>query len=162
MIKSFNFIANKQTKAIIIGSMPGIASLEANEYYAHPRNLFWKYVFEAFNTEYHKPSYDEKISLLTAHHIGLWDVVKNCSRNGSLDTNIKKVVPNNFYFLTNNYPNILKFLFNGKKAFELFKKFYPDLLLKKEFIVLPSTSPANASIPFETKKNIWINQLKSI
>ncbi|MBR2273427.1 MAG: DNA-deoxyinosine glycosylase [Alphaproteobacteria bacterium] len=162
MLESFTFIANQQTKILIIGSMPGIASLRAQEYYAHPQNLFWKFVFKACCVDYNFPTYNEKIAVLSSHCLGLWDVVKNCAREGSLDCNIKEVIPNDFYFLTNCYPNILKFLFNGQKAFKLFKTFYPELLIKKQYAVLPSTSPANASIPFKEKESIWINSLISI
>lgn len=162
MIESFTFIANQQTKILIIGSMPGIASLRAQEYYAHPQNLFWKFVFKAYNIDYNFPTYDEKIAVLLSHCLGLWDVVKNCAREGSLDSNIKEAVPNDFHVLINTYTNIFKFLFNGKKAFELFKKFYPELLNQKQYAVLPSTSPANASIPLKEKESIWINNLISM
>ena len=159
MLQSFDYIADEQTTTLIIGSMPGVASLKATEYYAHKHNLFWRFVFEAFGVDFYTPSYVEKISLLTAHHFGLWDAAKNCLREGSLDTNIKNVVPNDFKTLFQTYPNIQRLLFNGQKAFQLFKRFHGDLLDEKEYTVLPSTSPANASIPLDKRRQVWFDAL---
>lgn len=160
MLQSFDYIADKQTTTLIIGSMPGVASLDAVEYYAHKHNLFWRFVFEAFNAEFNSPSYAEKISLLTAHHFGLWDAAKNCIREGSLDTNIKNVIPNDFKLLFAQYPNIKRLLFNGQKAFQLFKRFHPEFLQKMKYEILPSTSPANASIPLIERRRVWIEALQ--
>lgn len=159
MPESFDYIVNDKTHTLVIGSMPGIASLNAGEYYAHKHNLFWKLVFEAFKEEYAVPDFETKINLLLSHGIGLWDAAKSCSRNGSLDTNIKNVIPNNFQFLFSEYPHIRRLLFNGQKAFQLFKKYNSSLLVKREYIVLPSTSPANASIPLALRKQVWIDAL---
>lgn len=159
MLHSFDYIADDMTTTLIIGSMPGEASLTANEYYAHKYNLFWRFVFEAFGKEYHAPEYKEKILLLTTHRFGLWDAAKSCVRNGSLDTNIKNVEPNDFKALFQIYPNINRLLFNGQKAFQLFKRFHGDLLEKFDYVVLPSTSPANASIPLDKRRQVWFEAL---
>lgn len=161
MLHSFNFIADEMTTTLIIGSMPGVVSLEAAQYYAHKHNLFWRFVFEAFGEEYNAPSYERKIALLKAHHIGLWDAAKSCVREGSLDTNIKNVEPNDFGTLFQMYPNIQRLLFNGQKAFQLFKRFHRELLDTTQYIVLPSTSPANASIPLTLRQRVWIETLKN-
>lgn len=155
MLHSFSYIVNELTTTLIIGSMPGAASLAADEYYAHKHNLFWKFVFEAFDESYDAPDYKTKISVLSSHHFGLWDTAKSCVRDGSLDTNIKNVVPNDFKTLFQKYPNIRRLLFNGQKAFQLFKRFHGDLLNEIEYEVLPSTSPANASIPLEERRHKW-------
>lgn len=159
MLHSFDFIADEMTTTLVIGSMPGVASLEAAEYYAHKHNLFWRFVFEAFGEEYHTPSYAQKIALLKAHHIGLWDAAKSCVREGSLDTNIKDVTANDFQALFLMYPNIKRLLFNGQKAFQLFKRFHGALLDDVQYIVLPSTSPANASIPLALRRRVWFEAL---
>lgn len=159
MLHSFDYIADEMTTTLIIGSMPGEASLSAGEYYAHKHNLFWKFVFEAFSKEYNTPDYQEKITLLTLRHFGLWDAAKSCIRVGSLDTNIKDVEPNDFRTLFQIYPNIKRLLFNGQKAFQLFKRFHGDLLDDKEYAVLPSTSPANASIPLAKRRQLWFEAL---
>lgn len=162
MLKSFDYIVDRNTRLLVIGSMPGEASLRAKEYYAHPQNLFWRFVFEAFSENYNNPDYSAKISVLLKHHVGLWDVAKNCIRQGSADATISKVKCNNFHELLNSYPGILKFLFNGKKAYELFQKFNPDLLKNRDYVILPSTSPANASIKMEIKRKMWISELKKL
>ncbi len=159
MLHSFDFIADETTTTLIIGSMPGVASLEAGQYYAHKHNLFWRFVFEAFNEEYNAPSYEQKIALLKAHHFGLWDAAKSCAREGSLDTNIKDVKPNDFAALFKLYPNIKRLCFNGQKAFQLFKRFHGGLLASVQYTVLPSTSPANASIPLFERRRVWFEAL---
>jgi len=159
MLHSFNYIADEHTSTLIIGSMPGIASLEAHQYYAHKQNFFWRFIFEAFNENFDNPSYAEKINFLILHRIGLWDAAQTCIREGSLDSHIKNVVPNDFKVLFDIHPNISRLLFNGQKAFQLFKHFNGELLYHKQFMILPSTSPANASIPFNKKKALWIEAL---
>jgi hypoxanthine-DNA glycosylase len=159
MPQSFDFIVNEQTDTLIIGSMPGIKSLDAHEYYAHKQNLFWRFVFEAFRENFDNPSYAQKTTLLLQHHCGLWDAAQSCIRQGSLDTNIKNVKPNDFKILFELYPNIKRLLFNGQKAFQLFYRFNKYLLKNKEYIILPSTSPANASIPLEKRRKLWLTAL---
>ncbi len=159
MLHSFVFIADETTTTLIIGSMPGVASLEAGQYYAHQHNLFWRFVFEAFNEEYNAPNYEQKIALLKVHHFGLWDAAKSCAREGSLDTNIKDVIPNDFQTLFKRYPNIKRLCFNGQKAFQLFKRFHGGLLAGVQYTVLPSTSPANASIPLAERRRVWFEAL---
>lgn len=159
MSTSFDYIVNRFTHTLIIGSMPGAASLAAQEYYAYKYNLFWRFVFEAFGQDYQNPNFNEKISLLLAHGFGLWDAAQSCRRDGSLDTHIKDVIPNDFSALFAKYPHINRLLFNGKKAFQLFKQFQGDLLCEMEYAILPSTSPANASIPLAERRRIWIEAL---
>ncbi len=164
MIESFQYIADEKTEILVIGSMPGVASLQAGEYYAHPRNLFWRFCFEAFGETYeadNPPSYEAKKRFILQHHIGLWDAAGSCVREGSLDTNIKNVVPNDFYKLFQLYPQIKKLLFNGQTAYKLFARAYPDLLAEKEYLVLPSTSPANASIKLDKKRALWTEAIHS-
>ena len=159
MPKSFDFIVDEKTNTLIIGSMPGIKSLDAHEYYAHKHNLFWRFIFEAFKENFDDPSYTIKKEVILKHHLGLWDAAQSCIRKGSLDTNIKDVQPNDFNMLFRRYPHIKRLLFNGQKAFQLFARFHKDLLKDKEYIVLPSTSPANASIPLEKKRKLWFTAL---
>ena len=161
MPKSFNYIADKNTETLIIGSMPGVASLDAGEYYAYPHNFFWRFVFEAFDENFNIPTYKQKTELLLRHHIGLWDAAQSCVRDGSLDSHIKEVTPNDFKTLFVHYPNIKCLLFNGQKAFQLFKKFNSNLLDTKEYKILPSTSPANASIPLEIRRKLWLDALNN-
>ena len=88
----FPAVADERTDRMIIGSMPGAASLKAHQYYAHPRNAFWKIVAELFGAAYPFESYDAKLSLLLKNGVGLWDVFASCDRDGSLDSDIRNAV----------------------------------------------------------------------
>ena len=89
----------------------------------------------------------------------MWDNLKACEREGSLDSDIKQAEPNDFEKLLLEFPNIKKLLFNGQKSFAFFKKYHPKLLEKYEYAVLPSTSPANARLSFTEKLEQWKREL---
>lgn len=150
-------LVDKNTKILVIGTMPGVASLQASEYYAFKHNAFWTIIFKLTGTE--TQNYTEKIKLLRKLHIGLWDNLKVCEREGSLDSDIKQAEPNNFEKLLWDFPNIKKLLFNGQKSFAFFKKYHPELLEKYKYSILPSTSPANARLSFEQKFTLWQQEL---
>lgn len=154
ILECFAPAINAETKILVIGTMPGVASLKAAEYYAHPRNAFWKIISRLFNNGKEFQNYQEKISCILAHGIGLWDNLQNCIREGSLDSNIKNAVPNDFETLLAHH-HINKLLFNGQKSFEFFKRYHGKLLETTAFETMPSTSPANATISFEKKMAIW-------
>ena len=149
--------ADERTTRMIIGSMPGTASLNANQYYAHPRNAFWKIVACLFEAPYPFDSYEAKLSLLLNNRIGLWDVFASCDRDGSLDSDIRNAVTNDFETFLTLHPNVRTLYFNGKKAYKSFtttfgnKAFFKNLRLHP----LPSTSPANARLTFEEKLTAW-------
>lgn len=160
MLQSFNYIADTHTHTLVIGSMPGTTSLAANEYYAHRQNLFWKLVFEAYGESFENPDFATKTSLLLRHGVGLWDAAQSCWRQGSLDVNIKNAVPNDFATLFERYPQIKRLLFNGQTAFKIFKRFNGGLLENRNYLILPSTSPANASIPLARRRQLWLEALR--
>ena len=155
MLKSFPPEINEHTQKMVIGTMPGVVSLEKQQYYAHNSNLFWKFVSEIFNEGKPFEDYQEKIDCLLKNGIGLWDSLQSCLREGSLDSNIKDEVPNNFKQLLQDNPKIALLLFNGQKAYKFFKRHHEEILEKINYVILPSTSPANASIPFQTKFEEW-------
>ena len=159
MIKSFMPLIDKNTRILIIGTMPGVVSLKAGEYYAHKQNAFWKIMAKRFNNECEWLDYTEKKNALLKNGIGLWDSLQSCNREGSLDSDIKNPLPNNFGELFATYPNVQKLLFNGQKAFVFFKKYHDTLLHNYDFAIMPSTSPANASVSFAKKYQIWENAL---
>ncbi len=153
MITSFAPYVNSDTEILILGTMPGIASLEKQEYYAHPRNHFWKIIYTLFNNMPINAIFDEKINFLELNRIGLWDVLKNCERKGSLDIHIKNQTENDFDTLFQKHPSINKIIFNGKESHKYFLKKFGQ----KEgitYYVMPSTSPAN-TMSFENKLKIW-------
>ncbi len=153
MITSFAPIINSETKILILGTIPGITSLAKQEYYGHPRNHFWTILFRLLDTMPIPDAFEEKVKTLQNHKIGLWDVLKNCKRQGSLDIHIKKPVENDFEGLLKQCPSINKIVFNGKESHRyFFKKF--GQIQGITYFVLPSTSPAN-TMPLEKKFEIW-------
>lgn len=147
---------NKNSKILILGSMPGIKSLEEQEYYAHPQNRFWKLLgLLCSKKDLHTSSYKVKIQTLLDNNFALWDVIKLCKREGSLDSNIQDEVPNEINELLAKYPNIKVICLNGNKAYSAFKKYFPDILKNYKCFKLPSTSPANARFTLDALYNEW-------
>ena len=158
--KSFDYCARADAKVLILGSMPGEESLRQQQYYAHPRNSFWDIMGALFGAGRDLP-YRRRLEQLTDHRIALWDVAHVCRRHGSLDSNIElpSVEPNNFAALFKRCPGITTIFFNGNKAAELFRKLILPKFAEKhpvlEYVTLPSTSPANASLSPARKLHRW-------
>jgi double-stranded uracil-DNA glycosylase len=158
-VRSFEPVAQRDARVLILGSMPGIVSLEQNQYYAHPRNLFWPIMGELFGAGPALP-YKKRLHILQAHGVALWDVVKQCYRPGALDSDIEEasIIANDFTSFFAAHQEIRRIYFNGSKARQAFIKYVsPGLtgLENIELIRLPSTSPANASIPAGKKLEDW-------
>ena len=151
-INSFPPIVDEQSQILILGSVPGVKSLEMQQYYAHPQNQFWKLMFHLFDKPF-SLDYQERIELLKENKIALWDVIESCERKGSLDTEIKNEIDNNIPQLIENYPNIKIIFCNGQKSYKNLIK-----ILGKNFkipiVVLPSTSPLH-TVKFEEKLESW-------
>ena len=166
LLESFPPIVADKPRILILGSMPGKKSLQANQYYAHPQNLFWPFMSELLKFD-PSLSYEERTIKLKQNHIALWDVLQYCHREGSLDSNISKdsIVPNDFASFLGQHPSIRHIFFNGKKSEEVFRRYvlkkiqshFPDI----RYTGLPSTSPANASIKREEKFRQWQQVLVS-
>lgn len=154
--RSFLPQINEESRVLILGSMPGVKSLEEQQYYAHPQNRFWR-VMELLCDceELYTLGYDEKIGVLLDNGFALWDVIKSCKRVGSLDSNIEREVPNGIRGLLKKYPNIKIVALNGNKSYSAFKKYFPELLDRYECYKLPSTSPANAKFRLDDLYNEW-------
>lgn len=155
MIECFPPIIDNNAQILIIGTMPSVKSLNAAEYYAHPRNAFWKIIATLFNNGADFSDFTEKKACILKNHLALWDNLKFCERNGSLDSNIKNMIPNDFETLLQKHSNIRCLIFNGQISFQIFKKFHPELLETYQYFILPSTSPANASLSFDKKLVLW-------
>lgn len=158
-VHGFPAIANPDSRVLILGTMPGKVSLREQQYYAHPRNLFWKITAEilGFDAE---SAYPVRVSSLAARGIALWDVLQSCTRESSLDSDIEtsSIVPNDFRRFFATYPQIRRVCFNGAKAAVLFSRHVQPHLqhaTQVEYLRLPSTSPANASIPRVEKVRAW-------
>ncbi len=157
-IYSFPPIADAESRILILGSMPGKASLAACEYYAHPRNAFWRII--TCNAAQDLP-YASRVDMLISRKIALWDVLRSCTRNSSLDADIvaSSITTNDFLSFYRVHPKILQIFFNGSLAEASYRKHVlPGL--GREFAHLayqrlPSTSPAHAALSFEQKLQAW-------
>lgn len=151
-ISSFPPFIDEKSEILILGSIPGVKSLEKQQYYAHPQNKFWKIIFELFSEEFTE-DYSVRINILKKNHIAIWDVIDSCERKGSLDSEIKNEEANQIEKLLENYPNIKAVFCNGGKSYKNLQK-----LLGKNFKIpihlLPSTSPLH-TISFERKFEDW-------
>lgn len=159
IIQGFDPIAARGARILILGSMPGIASLEAGQYYAHGRNAFWPIMGELFGAGLDK-SYSERKATLIANKVAVWDVLQFCRREGSLDSNIKAEAPNDFASFFARHPDIRRIGLNGGKAASSFGK-YAEAHAPAGAIAttLPSTSPAYAAMSFTRKCELWRSAL---
>lgn len=133
--KSFAPIVDEHSRILILGSMPGIKSLEQQEYYAHPQNRFWRLLALLLNEDMPQ-DYVAKQALLHKHHLALWDTLGYCEREGSLDSSIKNEAPNAVVELVSELPHLQAVVCNGGKAGAAFKKYFAKKCLSRcEFFI---------------------------
>ncbi len=150
-------IIDENSKILVLGSFPSIKSFEESFYYAHPRNQFWPILSAIYDMP--AKSREQRLALLKSAKIALWDVVAVCMRTNSADSNLKECEPNDIPSLLREYPNIERILFTGKKAYTLFRRYYAKRI-DLTTALLPSPSPAYASISLEEKLKIWRELLR--
>ena len=159
-IHGFAPLAGADSRLLILGSMPGAASLAAGEYYAHPRNAFWTIIDSVFGVRRALP-YAARMQGLSAHGIALWDVLQSCERAGSLDAAIvaASIIANDFQAFFATYPRIERIAFNGAAAERAFQRHVqPPLGAAGRALPsrrLPSTSPAHAGMTLSGKIERW-------
>lgn len=159
-IVGFPPIAREDAEILILGTMPGAASLRQQHYYAHPANAFWP-IMQALFAPDETLSYSQRTELLIANNIALWDVLQQCSRKGSLDAHIQpqSIKTNEFSAFLHSCNAIKRIYFNGAEAEKLFfKHVKPALPLRFSDLTyqrLPSTSPAHASLNLQQKIAAW-------
>lgn len=158
-LQSFPPVCAPDATVLILGSMPGVASLQAGQYYAHPRNGFWPIMGELTGAGRELP-YAERLARLQAAGVALWDVLQSCVREGSLDSAIddRSSVANDFEAFFRDHPAIKRVLFNGAKAEQCFRRQVPGRQAIPDglvFVRLPSTSPAHAGMSLEMKMEAW-------
>jgi hypoxanthine-DNA glycosylase len=164
-VRSFPPIENVEARILILGSMPGNASLTAGQYYAHPQNLFWRILVEATGAGPELP-YKARTGALKSQGIALWDVLASCAREGSLDSAIDDATlrANDFISFYRAHPRIAHVFFNGAKAESCYRKHVLPLLADAPAALgyrrLPSTSPANASMSRAHKEEEWRQALR--
>lgn len=146
------------SKMLILGSFPSIKSFESNFYYAHPRNQFWPILSSIYKMKIE--TRDEKIALLEASKIAIWDVVKSCERINSSDSNLKNITLNDIEELLKKYKNLKRIFFTSKAALKFYKKGFSHLNI--DTFTLPSPSPAYAAMRFEEKVRIWKEELSLV
>ena len=158
MLQGFAPLENRDCRILILGTMPSVESLSRQQYYGFKYNAFWPIMGELLNFDPGIP-YDTRCNYLPQKGIALWDVLKNCHRQGSLDSNIQDEIPNDFNAFFASHPRIQSVFFNGGPAEKLFKKHVlPTIPKYREnltFHRLPSTSPANARLKYEQKLQQW-------
>ena len=160
MIKrSFPPVADGQTRLLILGSLPGEASLAAGRYYAHPQNAFWRLLGQVFSLDLAALDYDARLQALLDHGVGLWDVVAGAQRQGSLDGAIRAAEANDLSEFIGRLPRLRAIGFNGKTAARLGRLALGDTPLT--LIDLPSSSPAY-TLPFDEKAAHWARLAPSV
>ena len=173
-------ILDAGTRLIVLGSFPSRASLQAQRYYAHPQNQFWKILGALWGLPLQDMNYQERTDALRAHGLGVWDVYASCEREGSLDTSIRNAQVNDFARLQAVCPQLAAVAHNGGESFKhapaVLGSFRPPRAAAHDDVLsdqrvgtgsgpgsarsiashrLPSTSPANASWSFERKLAAW-------
>ena len=148
---------DKRSRILILGSMPGAASLAAQEYYAHPMNRFWPLMTKLLKETETPPEYGARLKMLLRHHVALWDAIDTCDRAGSLDSDIRNATANDFTSFLQLWPNIRTIGLNGGTAYATFAKANRPLLARSDLRILklPSTSPANARWRIDDLLRAW-------
>ena len=140
------------TRLVVLGSFPGRASLQAGQYYAHPRNHFWPILAALWAIDLPALPYRERLAALREHGLGLWDVYAACRRAGSLDSAIEAAEANDLASLKRRAPGLRGVAHNGGESARSMRV---TQALGLPVWRLPSTSPANASWSFERKRAAW-------
>lgn len=156
---SFPPIETATARVLILGTMPGRMSLAMQQYYAHPRNAFWRIAGSLFGFDA-ALDYAARAAALKRNNVAVWDVLQSCFRGGSLDADIDtaSIVPNEIPQFLVTHPSIERVAFNGAKAAQLFRRHVQPLLAPQralDYCYLPSTSPAHAGMSFDNKLQAW-------
>jgi hypoxanthine-DNA glycosylase len=145
-------VLDARVETLVLGSFPSAASLAAGRYYAHPRNQFWRIVGTVLGEPLDGLRYEERLTRLLGHGVGLWDVIAACDRIGSLDAAIRNALPNDVARVLKRAPRLRRVVFNGKTAGRAAAGFAAAGL---ETAVVPSSSPAHAALSLEHKVALW-------
>jgi TDG/mug DNA glycosylase family protein len=158
MADCFEPIARADARVLVLGSVPGEASIKVGHYYAHPRNAFWPLV-ETILGDGSTLDYPARIDLVLQSRVALWDVLASVERQGSLDSAIvgDSEIPNDILGFLGSHPGITHIFFNGAKAESAFMRHIGGSIPARRvrLVRLPSTSPANAATPFSAKAEAW-------
>ena len=150
-------VLSANTRVLVLGSFPGVASLRAQQYYGHPQNHFWKILGALWALPLPAMPYAERVEALQAHGLGVWDVYGACEREGSLDADIRNAELNDFSVVRWHCPKLGAIAHNGTESF---RHAHHTEKLGVPVYKLPSTSPANASWSFDRKLVAWAEVLR--
>ncbi|MCS6622722.1 DNA-deoxyinosine glycosylase [Roseibacterium beibuensis] len=152
--RAFDPVVDAETRLLILGSLPGDASLQAGQYYGHPRNAFWRLIGGVIGRDLSGLPYDERLEALKAARVGLWDVIASAERPGSLDAAIRRPEAADLRGLVAGLPELRAVAFNGGTAAKLGRAVLSAPPAGVTLIDLPSSSPAHAR-PFAEKAAAW-------
>jgi hypoxanthine-DNA glycosylase len=160
LVCSFPPIAAADARVLILGSVPSIASLAKQQYYGHPQNSFWPIMGRLFGAGRELP-YDERKRILHEHGVAVWDVLRECHREGSMDADIRvdSETPNDFATFFRKHQRITTIFFNGQRSESMFRRHVLPIMAALDrgfrYMRLPSTSPAHAGRNFAQKLSAW-------
>ena len=157
---SFPPVWRPDARVLILGSMPGEESLRQQQYYAYRHNAFWRILGELCGFAPALP-YPERLAALQEHRIALWDVLRSCRRDGSLDSDIRDALPNDIQGLAARTPELRLILCNGGASAQYYRRHFGKTIaipMRR----LPSTSPAAAAIPYAAKLHAWREALAAV
>ncbi len=152
LLEGLDPVIAANTRLIVLGSFPSVASLQAGEYYAHPRNHFWPLLSSLWGVDLRAMPYGERLQEVMRHGLGIWDVYAHCRREGSLDSAIHDAELNDLLGLKPRAPCLQAIAHNGGESARAMRY---TRSLGVDVLRLPSTSPANASWSFERKLAAW-------
>ena len=156
-IEGYAPVADANSRLLVLGTMPSVESLRAGFYYAHPRNAFWHILADVVGAPLPQTT-AEKQALALENGVALWDVLRACTRRGSLDSAIRNAEANDFAAFFRDHARIERVLFNGAAAQRLFLRLCPGALAGRASARLPSTSPAY-TLSYEQKRELWRKEL---
>ena len=148
----FPAVVDANTRVLILGSLPGEASLAVRQYYGNPRNAFWRLMEGVLGASLVSLAYEDRLSTLLAHGVGLWDAIAEAERPGSLDAAIRDPAANDLLALVETLPALRVVAFNGGTAAKLGRRLIGD---RVPTLALPSSSPAHAARTFAQKAEAW-------
>lgn len=143
---------DENSKILILGSFPSVKSREQMFFYGHLQNRFWRVLAQVFGSDVPN-TIEEKREFILSHNIALWDVIASCEIEGSADSSIRNIVPNDLTQIL-NFADIKQIFVNGKTAEKFYNKYIKEAI-GKEAVCLPSTSPANAAWSIEKLVSAW-------
>jgi hypoxanthine-DNA glycosylase len=152
---SFPPVVNEHSRVLVLGSLPGEASLAQSQYYAHPQNRFWHLIGDVIGVALPGMAYEARLQALLDHRVGLWDVIAKAKREGSLDSRIRDHATNDLAALVAGLPNLVAVAFNGGTAAKIGMNALAESRLSLDLVKLPSSSPAYAAVPYAERLRAW-------